>query len=298
MSGQAGSAPVHPATAPAIAGQIVANTSLLIAVLVYMGWAYDAAFYGFFHLNPLTLDIGIVEFMLVSLSLFSPGLVVIVAILTFVSVARTRQLDRPSSARFIGGTVTNRILATDSHGRPLPVTSTDRPCAGRSQLMRIGAAVTVTAIVAASTSKYLGITTYVVLSLLGIGPLLLTWPTRAERHSRFPYALAIVLAAVCALWGASLYATQLGEHAAEQAAKDLSARTAVTIYTIQSLDLRGPGIVMNVLPKGSLYHYRYQGLRLLTMRSGVYYLLPVGWTHHSDSTYAISDNDQVRIELY
>ena len=49
-----------------------------------------------------------------------------------------------------------------------------------------------------------------------------------------------------------------------------------------------------------LYHYRYQGLRLLITRSGTYYLLPLGWSQQNgnDITYILDDSDQIRIELY
>ena len=60
-----------------IAEQLCANASLLVAILVYMGWAYDDAFLGYFHISPLDLNVGIVEYMLRSLNLFSPGVVLV-----------------------------------------------------------------------------------------------------------------------------------------------------------------------------------------------------------------------------
>jgi hypothetical protein len=81
-----GSAP--PSLARGIAGLVVANSSLLIAVLVYMGWAYEDALYGYFHVRPLDLDVGIVEYILRSLSLFSPSLVFAAALLIAVTAVR------------------------------------------------------------------------------------------------------------------------------------------------------------------------------------------------------------------
>lgn len=297
MSDQADSTSVWPSPVRGIAGQIVANASLLIAALVYMGWAYDAALYGYFHLNPLDLDISIIEYMLVSLSLFSPVLAIGVAVLILVFTVRTWHLDRTRLARLVGKRATSR-MPVYSLGRLLPTGSVEQPGAGRRLLLGTGATMTVTALALALIASYVQISTYVVLGLLGAGPLLLTWPTRADRQGRYPYALAIVLAAVCALWAASLYATHLGQHAAEQIVRDLSTRTAVALYTIQPLALSGPGVQVQTLPAGSLYHYRYEGLRLLTMRSGTYYLLPARWSQHLDFTYIINDSDQTRIELY
>ena len=70
LSGQLDPGSVPSSPVRGITGQIVANTSLLIAVLVYMGWAFDDALYGYFHIRPLDLNFSIVEYMLRSLALF------------------------------------------------------------------------------------------------------------------------------------------------------------------------------------------------------------------------------------
>jgi hypothetical protein len=66
---------------------------------------------------------------------------------------------------------------------------------------------------------------------------------------------------------------------------------------MQPLALSGPGVTGQPLPAGELYRYEYQGLRLLIMRSGTYYLLPVGWSQQYDLTYVLTDSDQVRVVL-
>lgn len=298
MSDQADSASVQPSAARGIAGQIVANASLLIAFLVYMGWAYNAAFYGYFHVNPFFLDIGVIEYMIVSLSLFSTALVIAIAILIIVSVSRTWHLDWKKLAQLACDKASSRILPHHFLGLLIPKGSADSPHVGRRLLIRGGAIATIIALVLALIARYVHINTYVVLILMGVGPLMLTRPTRADRYGRFPYVLAIILAAVCALWAASLYAAYLGKHAAEQVAHNLSARTAVTLYSTQPLALSGPGIQVKALPAGSFYHYRYQGLRLLTVRSGSYYLLPIHWSPRLDFTYIISNSDQIRVDFY
>lgn len=72
------------------------------------------------------------------------------------------------------------------------------------------------------------------------------------------------------------------------------------MYSIQLLALHGPGVTEHPLNRQYLYHYRYQGLRLLITRSGTYYLLPLGWSQQNgnDITYILDDSDQIRIELY
>jgi hypothetical protein len=94
-----------------IAAQVVANTSLLVAVLVYMGWAYDDALYGYFHLSPLDLDVGIVEYMLRSLNLFSPDLIMVAVEIVAVAAVRTWGLERTPLARDVSGRLTTRAWA-------------------------------------------------------------------------------------------------------------------------------------------------------------------------------------------
>jgi hypothetical protein len=68
-----------------VAALVVANSSLLVAALLYMGWAYTDALWGYFHLDPLNLGVGVVEYVLRSLSLFSP--VIVLAAVAFIAVA-------------------------------------------------------------------------------------------------------------------------------------------------------------------------------------------------------------------
>jgi hypothetical protein len=99
---------------------------LLIAVLVYMGWAYTQAFFGYFHLDPLGLGLGIVEFMLVSLSLFSPKLVIAAVILIFVTAVRTWDPGRTMLARLVRGRDIRGILATTPFRRFVLANSADQ----------------------------------------------------------------------------------------------------------------------------------------------------------------------------
>jgi hypothetical protein len=302
LNGQshAGRAPASPARG--IAGLVVANSSLLVAVLVYMGWAYEDALYGYFHVRPLDLDVGVVEYVLRSLSLFSPVLVFAAAGLIMVTAVRAWGLAGTRFVTLAGrwvishapGAVRLQRLATSGAGH--------QPQTSRAILIGAGAVMTLTAAALAwsATAGYSHPSTYLVLILLGVGLLTMTWPTRADRHGRFPYALAIVVAAVCGLWAASLYANAVGTGAAENLVRRLPTRTAVAVYSIQPLALRGPGVIEQHLSSRYYYRYRYEGLRLLITRSGTYYLLPVGWSlqNGNDITYILNDNDLIRIELY
>jgi hypothetical protein len=138
---------------------------------------------------------------------------------------------------------------------------------------------------------------YVVLALLGTGTMLTAWPLRRSGPGPFSYPLAIVVAVMCTLWVAGQYAGNLGTSAAGTIADTLPVQTAVTLYSIQSLALSGPGVHCAPLGFPAEYRYRCTGLRLLYVQSGTYYLLPVRWSAQPDPTYVIDDSDQVRFEL-
>ena len=265
MSGQSDPDSAPPSPARGIAGLIVANSSLITAVLVYMGWAYAQALYGYFHVSPLDLNVSVLEYLLHSLSLFSP--VIVIAAIAFIAVAAAAGDTGMTKFAALG---VRKALAHvpefSSFRRWISTSAGDGRRVSRIVLFSTGAVVTITALVLAWIANYAQISTYLVLGLLGSGPLFLTRPIRAERRGRFPYALAIV--------------------------------TAVAVYSDQPLALSGHGVTLQHFPAGIRYHYLYEGLRLLITRSGTYYLLPVGWSPQSDLTYVLDQSDSIRIVLH
>ena len=246
-----------------IAGQVVANASLLVAILVYMGWAYDDAYLGYFHISPLDLNVGIVEYMLRSLNLFSPGVVLVAVGVIVVTAVRAWGLGRTRFARHAAFKASVRILAQPAYRRLVPAADIERLHVSRLLLIGAGSMMTVTGLVLAWIANFATVNTYLVLALLGGGVLLLTWPSRAKRHGGFAYALAIVVAAVCTLWAAALYAHDSGTRAARTLADNLPRRAAVVVYSVEPLALSGPGVTVEHLSIRFRYHYRYQGLRML-----------------------------------
>jgi hypothetical protein len=91
--------------------------------------------------------------------------------------------------------------------------------------------------------------------------------------------------------------TRSGDWAVRLGALDysLSPTTAVDLCSVEPLGQADGVKVEHVY--GSMYHYRYYGLRLLIDESGTYYLLPKKWNPEQANTYIIDDSDQVRIEL-
>lgn len=263
-----------------IAGLVVTNSSL-IAILVYMGWDYEFAYYSYFKLNPIDLGVGIPEYLLYCINLFDP-LIVIVTVAVIAVLA-----------------FSDRIAEFARDALPWTKPRDGRPRRSpRAVPAMLGGMLTLDALILAGAVGHVRVSIYPLLALLAIGPLLLTRQRRQDRSGRIPYVLAIVVAVVAALWAGSLYARDRGNEDARQLVSALRSSTAVAVYSAQDLAIADTGVFVQKLPPGHLYHYRYIGLRLLTMRSGTYYLLPYDWTPRLGVTYILAASDQIRVELY
>ena len=297
-----------PSPARGLAGLIAANVSLVVAVMVYMGWAYDSAFFGYFHLSALDLGISPEDYLLFSLNLFNPVVVVAVVVVIAGAVAGTRGEVLVGAAAAVilkaaGLVRTARWLRWLD--RKIPHGSTKRLSGmkrrwwkPRTIVTSLGAAMTAAALVLYSIAGHVPVSTYLVLALLAFGPLLLTRAVRGNRQGRVSYSLAIVVCIVCGLWAGSLYANGLGNRAAQDFAAHLLTKTEVAVYSVQPLALSGTGVSVQKLPAGYLYHYRYEGLRLLYMSSGTYYLLPAGWIPQLPLTFVLDASDETSVVLY
>jgi hypothetical protein len=303
-----------------VADLIVTNSSL-IAILVYMGWAYESAVYGYFHLSPIDLGAGIPEYLLRCLNLFNPLIVIAaVAIIAVLAASdriaglatavapRARAAVAPparKAVRHLAGTAAGRAagrLPGTQWLRQLLALAMPRASrlwrSPRAAQAALGTVLTLAALILAGVAGYVRVSTYLLLIMLATGPLLLTRPRRQHSSGRLPRVLAVIVAVVAALWAGSLYASSRGTQDAQALAANLQSRTAVAVYSVQDLAITDPGVTVQKLPPGYQYHYRYLGLRLLTMRSGTYYLLPLDWTPRLGVTYILDDTDQIRIELY
>jgi hypothetical protein len=277
---------------------VIGNTALLGAVLVYMGWNYENSLLEYFQVSAFSVSIGTVEFALKGLvPLFESDVVFFAALLVVV-------LALASKAGAVGGLVPKamRGLVPKMIGG---VVGRVREPADR--VMAIGLFITAVVLpltwVNASAGTFVGWfashrdRVYFVLALLAAGQLLSAWPVRRSGAGPFAYPLALIVAAMCTLWAAGIYAGGLGSQAARSFATGLAEQTAVTVDSAAPLGLSGPGVTCRRVPGASGYPYMCTGLRLLYVQSGVYDLLPVGWTLPDGHTFVLDDSNQIRIEL-
>jgi hypothetical protein len=285
-----------------LAGLIAANLSLIVAIMIYMGWAYENAFYGYFHLNPLELGVGTQDYLLFSLNLFKPFIVVAAVVAVLIAVAGTKVASSLAKVAILMVGKFARFVRTAPRlkwlNRMIPPGIRGKLWKLPRVLMCLGIATTAIGLLLYAIADYVPVSTYLVLGLLALGPLLLTWTLRATRQGRVLYALAVAVLIVCALWAGSLYANSRGTGAAEAFTSNIDAKTAVLVYSVQPLALSGNYVSVHKLPAGLEYRYRYEGLRLLYMNSSTYYLLPVGWIPQLPQIYILNSGDQIRIEFY
>jgi hypothetical protein len=142
---------------------------------------------------------------------------------------------------------------------------------------------------------------------LGAGVLLLVYRSQVRRRlglridpteGRLPIERGAValLMVVAVFWATSNYADVEGNRlAASFRASDL---VSVTVFSPQRLDLSGAQEQpIGSDPAGSLYNYRYTGLRLMAHSGGHYFLVPSHWTPTSGALIVLADSDPVRLEF-
>jgi hypothetical protein len=269
---------------------IIGNTTLLGAVLVYMGWNYENSLLEHFQVPAFSLNIGTIEFALKGLApLFESDVVFFAALLVAVlALASKASALRELLPKATGGAVGGVREPAD-------------------WVMIIGLLVTAVVLpltwLNASAGTFIGWFAshrdrlYFVLALLAVGQLLSAWPIRRSGVGPFAYPLALIVAAMCTLWAAGIYAGSLGSQAAQSFAMQLPGQTAVTVYSVAPLNLSGPGVTCRRVAGASEYPYVCTGLRLLYVQSGTYDLLPVRWTSRMGHTFILDDSNQIRIEL-
>jgi hypothetical protein len=267
--------------------QVVASTSFLGALLIYMGWNYDNSLLQQFSIpSPASVGLSTVDFALAGVSpLFRSDAVLFGAVLVGVILVAARYL--PEKDR-------TKIASLAKSPGPLFL-------AGLA-LTVIMLAVTWPQVSGGGFGGWLGSHVdgvYLALALLAAGQLLMAWPTRLTPAGHIAYPLALVVVSVLGLWAGGVYAGTLGFQVAVSIEENLNGQMAVTVYSAQPLDLSGPGVTCARALAGPGFSYECSGLRLLWSEPDAYYLLPAGWKYgNDDHTYILDDSDQIRVELY
>ncbi len=250
--------------------------------MLYAGFLYTNAYYGYFRVGVLGLDLASFELALRSLRLITlPVLAIAAAVFLLPRILHSLVVAR------------------------LSVQGVERLRRCRRLFIRFYPAYIGIGVILVTLWRYIQPFGWVAPVFIA-GGLLLGQSQEAasfERRRRKPAerALSVVVAGAFLMWVVALTAGRLGDADARRSADRLEGRTAVVVLSAERLSLVGPGVRAEDLqanvPYRVQFRYRYTGLRLLIGRGDRYYLLPVGWRRDLDATYVLRDGEKLRIEL-
>lgn len=120
-------------------------------------------------------------------------------------------------------------------------------------------------------------------------------PAAPERPLLRGFALVSVVA-LLVFWGTSSVAEAMGRAMAYDLEEELETMPRTVVYSEKPLHIGLPGVRAEELGGPDDPLHRYDGLRLLTLRGGRYFLLPEQWTVAGSTVLVLPDDDSVRLE--
>ena len=120
-------------------------------------------------------------------------------------------------------------------------------------------------------------------------------PTAPERPLLRSFALLSVVA-LLVFWGTSSVAEAMGRALAHDLEEELGTMPRTVVYSEKPLHIGLPGVRAEELGGPDDPLHRYDGLRLLTLRGGRYFLLPEQWTVAGSTVLVLPDDNSVRLE--
>ncbi|MGI9064107.1 MAG: hypothetical protein ACR2FQ_09895 [Pseudonocardiaceae bacterium] len=269
-----------------IAGEVAAPTTLVVALMVYFGWARTSVLYATFGIRQGILELSVQDYLLGSVNeTFKPLAVLLFAILVAVpghaamvrSLARRPRLTSPVCAAL--GSVGVVLAAIGLLGL------------SRLVIYRVSWPLI-------PMSLGLGVL------LVGYGAALYTVVTGRRPAASAPTLRVITSVAFAGFlvltlfWSVAVYAQLHGFAAARAIAERPTALPGAVVFAQQQLNLDGPGIRETSLPGDEArYRYRYDGLRLLVRANERYVLLPEQWRPGAHAVVLL-DEPSLRVEFF
>ncbi|MFD0415342.1 hypothetical protein [Streptomyces sp. NPDC127108] len=271
--------PEHPAGSPAeLINSVVGAASFAGALMLYAGYIYTNAYFGYFHLDSFAVGFDTFELVVRSLSLAAlPALEVLVLTLLVPYLPRLLTALRVPPHQVRRLREAGRAVA-----RAHPV------------LIAAGAALL---LLWRWIQPYAWSAPLLVAAGLLLGHTRAATPAGAAPPPPWRRTASLLAAGLFLIWAVALLAGDRGRHDAHHDADQLVRRVAVVVLSTERLSFAPPGPAVEDLGRGTHYRYRYSGLRLLVERDQRYYVLPLDWRKSTDPTYVIKDDDDIRVEL-
>lgn len=253
------------------ASTIVAPATLATALLVYVGWIRNNAYFGYFGINQGILNLSIQDYVVRSVDV------------TFGALARLVTVA-------VSGLLVER-LACWLANRFLP--HRQRKIVGTG-VVGLGAALIAFGL-AAAIRLLAGVDALTAAAVLGLGSVLVLRFHRPA-STRWETVAATGALVLALFWSATVYAQHLGDGAAEVVDHVPSELPAATIVSAEPLDLLGPGVSMSPNTSKTV-DYRYGGVFLLTYSNNRWFLLVPGTHSARSSVVVVPDGPNLRVEL-
>ncbi|MGK4593150.1 hypothetical protein [Amycolatopsis sp. w19] len=265
----------------------VTQGAVLVALLYLIGWNRARATTDYFGVDISRLSTTPVDYLLRSLnSVAGPALVFAVCTTAFLALNRrlVRALDRPRHDR--GRRTIERVLsAAGPTGGILLV------------LGAIGVLVNITPGWPQNGLPPLLI--FLGAGILGYGAHLDRSRTEREPGHRIRVFALVFLCFFSLLLVGQKYAGYVGRTIAVNDARMLQERPAIRLHSTRRLDIGGKGVQLSYDPSPEQYfHYRYDGLRLLTYNNNHFFLISQSWEKGKAMVIPVRENDTVRVDHF
>ncbi|MFF3878698.1 hypothetical protein [Streptomyces sp. NPDC001978] len=263
---------------PELLNSVAGAASFVGALLLYAGYIYTNAYFGYFHLDTFAVGFDTFELIVRSLRLATLPALGSLALALLV----------PGLLRMVAG-----LPLPERHGRWLRRAGV---AAARCYLAFVGCGV-ILMLVWRWIQPFNWLAPLLVVIGLLLGRTRAAAPTGGSHSSAWERSVSLLVAGLFLIWMVALVAGQLGRQDARHDTDQLVRRVSVVVLSTDRLSISSPGLVVEDLGQGVHYRYRYSGLRLLIERDHRYYLLSLGWRRSTDPTIVIEDDDSTRIEL-
>ncbi|WP_410649561.1 hypothetical protein [Amycolatopsis sp. cmx-4-54] len=272
-----------PSHALKLVGTVLANTTLLTALLYYFGLVYTQTYFGYFRVHytllgqtPDEIFGRGVDGVLLPLTAVAGAALLFLVLTRFLKI----RLGEASWSRLlricspVAGVLGLALLAVTTAIALDPEPFRDRPGAPG-----IGFA-------------------------LGVLMALFSWRhwtssrTGNTRSSVAELVTGYVLVSIGLFWAVGDYSGAVGTSRAFEVSGVISTRPAATLYSAESLNLTANGVVqVKCANPESAYKYRYTGLKLLLQSSGQYVFLPANWRASTGVAFVLPRTDKLRLEF-
>ncbi|MFJ6673773.1 hypothetical protein ACIQMJ_21920 [Actinosynnema sp. NPDC091369] len=282
--------PVVPQTGPAralrILASVVANTTLLTALLYFFGLVATQVFFAHFRVHYTLLSQTPDEVLARGADgLFLPlaGIAIAVLAVTFlVRYVRTRLSARQWAALLRVCTPTAAVLGLALLAVTAPITVHPEPFRVYPGVPGLGFAVGIVLLAFAWRR----------------------WSTtagRGRKRARFGVAesvAAFLLVSIGLFWAVGDYSSAVGTRRGFEVEARVPDMPGVVVYSGDGLNLTGDGVrqVACGQPDGA-YKYRYDGLKLLLQSGGQYVFLPATWRSSEGTAFVVPRTDSLRLEF-